>query len=177
MEQWKYIEGYENYKVNSLWIVERNWKEISLWKNSSWYVYITVSKNWIKKNFIVHRLVATYFIKNIENKPQVNHKNWVKTDNRVENLEWCTISENQIHSRNILNNKVAFQTNHPDKWKFWKDNRHSKKVNQYTKDGIFIKTWDSMMDIQRELWIKQWMISDVCRWKNNTCRNFIWKYV
>lgn len=81
------------------------------------YKIVSFCVDGLKSNQLVHRLVARAFIPNESNKPQVNHKNGVKTDNTVQNLEWVTASENGLHSYavlgNLAKNKPAFGITNP----------------------------------------------------------------
>ena len=75
--------------------------------NSRGYCFVTISLNGKLKDLFIHREVAKAFISNLENKPYVNHINGIKTDNRVENLEWVTAKENIQHAikMGLINNK------------------------------------------------------------------------
>lgn len=74
------------------------------------YKKVSLYKNGVVNYFMIHRLVASEFIENKNNKPCVNHKNGNKFDNRVENLEWCTHSENSIHA--LENDLIPNEKNH-----------------------------------------------------------------
>lgn len=73
-------------------------------KSHCGYPCVGISNNKTIKSVYVHRIIAETFIPNPKNKPQINHKNGVKTDNRVENLEWVSAQENTLHSINVLGN-------------------------------------------------------------------------
>ena len=185
-EIWKDISWYEwLYQASDLWRIKSliyycwtNERILKSAKNKKWYLYIWLCKYGVKKTFQVHRLIALSFIDNLWHKEQVNHKNWIKDDNRVENLEWCTHSENNLHKFNILQYKNHFQTNHPKPslWKFWKNNTGSKEINQYNIDWGFVKLWYWMREVERELKINNASISRCCLWKVKTAWWFIWKF-
>ena len=101
MEIWKNVVNYEEiYQVSNLGKIKSLYKNRILINslNKSGYYQVQLFKNKQYKQFLVHRLVAQAFIPNPDNKPQVNHINAVKTDNFINNLEWCTPRENMDHA-------------------------------------------------------------------------------
>lgn len=94
-EIWKPVVGYEPYyEVSSLWRV-KNKKWLIMKSNRQSKGYMQIDLKW--KLFLIHRLVAQAFIPNPENKPYINHKDLNPENNNLNNLEWCTQSENLIH--------------------------------------------------------------------------------
>lgn len=127
-EIWKDIKGYEGvYKVSNLgqilsvgrsWVMpnmgfnvhKRKPKILKQQIDKDGYKYIHLWYKRKQKFYHTHTLVASAFIPNPEKKPQVNHINGNKTDNRVENLEWNTVSENVSHAFSVLKRKPSRQS-------------------------------------------------------------------
>ena len=172
-EIWKDIKGYEElYQVSNMGRIKslkkyhgktENWieREFTLKPQISnrGYYRVHLSNKGVKV-FSVHRLVAQAFIKNPNDYKEVNHIDGNKTNNHFNNLEWCTRSQNEKHA---YSNGLAKSTKR-------------KKIKQYDLNGNFIKEWDYIILIEKELGISQGNIINVCKGKRKTAGNFIWKY-
>lgn len=170
---WKPIFGYSKfYKINRNGEIFSSYlnKIIKPQKNGNGYLKIILVNERGKKKFFIHRLVADTFLKNPKKLPCVNHKNGKKDDNRVENLEWCTHSQNQKHSVQILKN-IPFLFP-----KYLGKNHHSaKQINQ--KDGdIIIGTYYGCGEAFRKTGINPHNIHSVLIGKRKTAGGYSWEY-
>jgi hypothetical protein len=112
------------------------------------------------KTYALHRLIALTFLENNDNKEQVNHIDGCKTNNCLNNLEWVTNRENQIH-----------------KFKTGLGNNFTRKIGQYSVENIFIREFNSIVSAAKELDISKSGISGVLKEKRKTAGGFIWKYL
>lgn len=185
---WRNIIWYLGYMVSDTWEVkslnyrrEGYEKVLQPWINSNWYPYVNLYRNGKPKSEVIHRLVATAFIENLEGKSDVNHKNWIKTDNSLENLEWMTRSENICHAYkkwlNYASENNCFRRNNPRKWKYLDNALNARKVVQSQKDGTFVKTWWCILNASKHLWIDNSSISKCALWKRKTAWWFKWYYL
>lgn len=124
-EIWKDVVGYEgHYAISSIGRV-KSLSRVKLTPNSFFisqeiilkyqinkggYIKVILLKNAQPKTFLVHRLMGIAFLENSENLPEINHKNMVRSDNTIENLEWVSKRENKTHGfmdANTINNHVG----------------------------------------------------------------------
>jgi len=170
-EIWKDIEGYEGlYQISNLGNVKSLYFEppiiLKSSKDSRGYLYVVLSKNGKQKIGRIHRLVASAFICNPKNKPQVNHIDGVKSNNTVKNLEWVTNAENMKHaSKNGLRADVSGN-----------NNPRCRAINQYDLNGKLIKQWKSFYEITCSLGFNRSCIWRCCIGKFQKSHNYIWRY-
>jgi len=134
------------------------------------YVQNTLCKNMTTEIVSTHRVVAEHFIGNPLNKPQINHIDGNSSNNNINNLEWCTQSENMKHSYRVLGNVVW------SKGMYGKGTSTAKPVLQKTLKGKVIKRWDCGLDAVREGGFESSGISRCCQGKRNTHKNYTWEY-
>ena len=173
-EIWKDIPNYNGYQVSNLGRVKalKTNKILKLNRTRTGYFLIRLYKNKKQKAFLIHRIVAQAFIPNPANKSQVNHKDGNKANNCINNLEWCTISENQKHKIHSSFVKT------PIIGKFGKDNPLSKKIIQINKNNFKkIKIFNGLKEAQRLTGIFEASISRVCNGKQKTAGGYIWRFI
>ena len=192
-EIWKNIKGYEklyqisNYgriKSKEKYVktgiknsvkVKRKEKILKNQINKNGYNYIFLSNEGKKKHMLIHRLVAEAFIPNPENKPQVNHIDGNKSNNYVDNLEWCTASENEIHAYKFLNKRK----NNGNKGKLGKENAKAKivlQINKYT--NKILNKYYGISEAERVTGISNQQISKCCLKRKGyyTAGGYVWRY-
>ena len=186
-EVWKDIEGYEGlYQVSNMGRVrsldrykpQKNrygdvtnhfYKGQILTPKIDRYGYKTIKLS-IKKHKAptktIHRLVASAFIQNPENKYTVNHKDGNKLNNRVNNLEWMTNAENIHH---------GYETGLIKKTQL--NNKKSKRVAQYDLNWNLIRVFPSTKEVERSLGLCSSCISKVAKYNTFYYKGFYWRYV
>ena len=169
-EIWCPIKGFEGlYEVSNYGRVRSikfgKEKILKTSRNTNGYLFVSIRKNGHRKNCRVHRLVAETFIPNPSNLSEINHLDEDKDNNLVQNLEWCDRKSNcNFGTRNKrISQKLT-------------NGKLSKSVIQYSKNGEFIKEWQSLHDIERNLNYSKGNISSCCTGRRKNAYNFIWKF-
>lgn len=164
------IKGYENYEItdNGEVINTKTGRVLKSGKNTCGYLHVVLCKNGKTKIKRIHRLVAEAFIPNPDNLPCVNHKDENKTNNCVENLEWCTHEYNTNYGTGIerRSKKITGVYN----------TKNSKPILQLRKDGSLVRVWPSAYEVQRQLHFNQGGINQCCLGKRYSAYGFKWCY-
>ena len=179
MTQWKDIDGYDGvYRVSDTGEVSSFTKRkmgavLVPWKQNKHYKVVGLRKHGQKKSFLVSRLVATAFIPNPYNKPEVNHIDGVPENNNVENLEWCTSSENKLHAYKIGLREPINKKGQRIKWR---EGEHSNFVKLNEKQVRVIKSMKTIPFCISQKKIAE--IFGVCRSTITAIQRGVnWKYI
>lgn len=167
MEIWKDVEGYEGlYSVSNYGRVKGHFGKILKPKyQRQGYLQVHLYKDKKQKTVFIHRLVAIAFIPNPDNLPQINHKDEIKDNNHVDNLEWC---DGKYNCNYGTRNKRMSETLRLG----------SATIIQLTKNGEFIKEWESVKAASEALKIEKSGIYYCLegKYKRNLSHGFQWQY-
>ena len=189
MEIWKDVKGYEGYyQVSNFGRVKSLYREfwsgkdhrilkkypealLKIWLDNGGDEYVTLCKEAKCRKYKVHRLVGEAFIPNPENKPQIDHIDTVRTNNRVGNLRWATRRENNL---NPITMKRYSDTKMGDKNPIKKIKKKVLQIDINTNE--IIKTWDSAVDAAKEIGVHSSNIYRSIYGQISNCKGYIWKY-
>ncbi len=179
-EKWKDIPGYEGFykcsnkgRIKSMPSVGTGKKENILkqtLKSDTGYLIVNLYKNGIDGHLRVHRAVGKAFLRNPLKKRTINHKDTIKVNNNLVNLEWATHSEQHLHA--YQNGRVPAFLGITGK-----DHHSSKPVNQYTKNGVLIASFESGRDAAQKTGISNGHIASVCTGKRISTGGYKWAHV
>lgn len=177
-EIWKDIPNYEGlYQISNFGNVKslkrkvknkngyRDIKEKILhnYINKNGYYAVTLRKNCNIEVKLIHRLIAEMFIPNPNNYPCINHKDGNKSNNSINNLEWCSYSYNTKEAFRLgLNKHIDF--------------KEKKKISQYDLEGNFIKEWKSIYNASKITGIARSCISKVCNHNRYSAGGYLWRF-
>ena len=185
-EIWKPIKGYEGlYEVSNMGRVKRlpytcigytkGHKRLylrtfqggilkgTICKNG--YYRVTLTKNGVNKYYHVHRLVAEAFIENPNNLPFINHRDETRTNNWVDNLEWCTCQYNNTYGNARKRSAASYSRN------------RSYPVKMYSVYGEFIKTFPSVKDAAKEVGVTHNSLLRAISKVRKTAAGYVWERV
>ena len=156
----KDIKGYEGlYAVTpegEVWSYRRK-KFLGYHYDKRGYPRVSLYKDGKIKHYMIHRLVAEAYIPNTDNLPQINHRDENKTNNCIQNLEWCDGKYNANYG--TRNEKISNSLKIP--------------ILQYTLDGEFVREWPSATDVGKEV---SGHISSCAKGSRKSAYGYIWRY-
>lgn len=186
MEKWKTIPGYEGKyeasdrgNIRSLNRNKTTIMRLTLTRHN--YYMVTLRQNGKNVHRSVHRLIALTWIPNPNNLPEVDHINSIPSDNRLENLRWCTKEENMHNPATIEKRRQAKKrpyslTPISEERRAEISQRLSKPIIQMDRRWNFIREYSSIKEASLSTGIHQSTISNCCRGKGRTAGDFRWKF-